>query len=177
MCQSWRVEDQSHVIVVIRHAKAEQVGSSDFERELAPRGRADAAELGEWLAGRGVSPDHALVSAATRARQTWASVAGGAGWNLEPDVDHGLYVAGPETALDILGTVSDNVRTLVVVGHNPSMATLAQLLDDGEGDVAATNELATGYPTSAATVFSYDGSWADLGPATATVTGFHVGRG
>lgn len=176
MCQSCRVEDQTRVIAVIRHAKAEQEGASDFDRELALRGRSDAAALGEWLAARGVSPDHALVSAAVRTRQTWEAIADGAGWTLEPELDRGLYSAGPETALDVLHTVGDEVRTLVVIGHNPTMGMLASMLDDGDGDVDATNEMAMGYPTGAVTLLSYDGSWADLAEGTASVAAFHVGR-
>ena len=33
------------------------------------------------------------------------------------------------------------------------------------------------FPTSATAVFALDGSWADLGPGSATLTGYHVGRG
>ena len=39
------------------------------------------------------------------------------------------------------------------------MASLAALLDDGEGDEEAGNELALGFPTSALAVFAYDGDW------------------
>ena len=47
------------------------------------------------------------------------------------------------------------------------MASLAQLLDDGEGDEEAGTELAMGYPTSALAVFSYDGDWSELDEASA----------
>ncbi len=66
---------------------------------------------------------------------------------------------------------------MIVVGHNPTMASLAAVLDDGEGDEEAGNELAMGYPTRALTVFTYDGKWADLDEASASVVAFHVGRG
>ena len=76
----------------MRHSKAEQAGPTDFERELAPRGRADGAATGVWLSRQGVEPDCAMVSAAARTQQTWTAVAKGAGWDLEPTFDHGLYV-------------------------------------------------------------------------------------
>ncbi len=161
----------------MRHSKAEQSGPTDFERRLADRGLGDAADAGAWLAGRVAAPDRALVSAAARTRQTWEALAEAAGWDLDAaDYDDGLYDAGPETALDVIRSVSGETRTLVVVGHNPTMAYLAQLLDDGEGEVGGDDELA-GFPTSAVVVFSYDGDWADLGEADARVVGFHVGRG
>ena len=177
MCQSCLVQDHSRRIVVIRHAKAEQAGATDFERRLADRGRADAAALGSWLAGLGLVADHALVSAANRTRETWAVLAEAAAWEVSADYDQGLYAAGPETALDILRGVPDTARTLVLVGHNPTVASLAQLLDDGEGDAEAGSGMAMGYPTGAATVLGLDRSWTDLGEQSARVLAFHVGRG
>jgi phosphohistidine phosphatase len=161
----------------MRHAKAEQSGPSDYERQLSDRGVVDAAEVGTWLAARGVVPDQALVSAAVRTQQTWESVADGAGWDLEGTLEESLYEAGPESALDLVRQTEGHVHTLVVVGHNPTMGSLAALLDDGEGDDDAGVELATGFPTSALAVFSYDGDWKDLDEASATLTAFHVGRG
>jgi phosphohistidine phosphatase len=171
------VQDHSLRIVVIRHAKAEQAGATDFDRRLTERGRADAAALGAWLAGEGLVADHALVSAAVRARETWAALAGAAGWGVAADYDEGLYSAGPETALDILRGTPEEARTLVLVGHNPTVASLAQLLDDGEGDDDAESAMAMGYPAGAAAVLALDGSWRDLGEQCARVVAFHVGRG
>ena len=171
------MEDHSRRIVVIRHAKAAQAGPTDFERPLASRGRVDATALGAWLCAQGVVADHALVSAALRTRQTWTAIADAAGWSVEPELDEGLYGAGPETALDILRGAPDESRSLVLIGHNPTVAHLAQLLDGGGGDQAAGNAMAMGYPTCAATVLSYDGAWTDLGEQSAQVVAFHVGRG
>lgn len=164
-------------LVVMRHAKAEQDGPTDFERPLAERGHRDAAEAGSWLAAQGVVPDHALVSAALRTRETWASVASGGGWDLEPDFDRGLYSAEPASAVDLISLVGAGVQSLVVIGHNPTMAYLAQLLGDGEGARELENELFAGFPTSATAVFTYDGAWADLGEGSARLVGYHVGRG
>lgn len=166
--------DQHHVLVVIRHAKAEQTGANDFERELTGRGRADATAAGAWLAGVGVAPDQALVSAAPRAAQTWEALAAGADWSVEADLDRGLYTAGPDTALDVLRALDEDSRCAVIVGHNPTMEMLAQLLDDGEGDAEAGERMAGGFPTSALAVFELDGTWAEL--ESARLTGFHVGR-
>jgi phosphohistidine phosphatase len=163
-------------LVVMRHAKAEQSAPTDFERPLAERGHADATEAGAWLSSYGVVPDHALVSAALRTEETWAAVATGAGWSLEPDLDRGLYSAGPEAAVDLLRLVPAEATTVVVVGHNPTMAYLAQLLDDGSGSAEAAAEMTGDFPTSAVAVFAYDGEWDTLGPGSAALEAFHVGR-
>ena len=167
--------DPHHRLAVIRHAKAEQTAPTDFERELTARGRADAAAAGAWLAGFGVEPDRALVSAAARAAQTWTGLAAGAAWTLEADLDRGLYAAGPDTALDVLRALDEDCGCAVIVGHNPTIEILAQLLDDGDGDEAAANEMAAGFPTSAVAVFDLTDPWAGL--ESARLTGFHVGRG
>ncbi len=164
-------------IVVMRHAKAEQTGATDFERRLAERGHADAAEAGRWLGAQGFAPELALVSAAVRTQETWEAVADGAGWDLEAELDEGLYSAGTQTALDLLRQVDRGVTSVIMVGHNPTMASLAAILDDGAGDEDIGASLAMDYPTSAVTVFCYGGDWSDLDEASAAAVAFHVGRG
>jgi phosphohistidine phosphatase len=170
------VQQDSRRLVVVRHSKAEQSGDTDHARRLLDRGRDDAEAAGRWLAGQGVVPDHALVSAAARARCQRHPRLQRAGWNLEPSVDEGLYTAGTDTALDLLRGSPADARVVVVVGHNPTMAHLAQLLDDGEGDAEASTAMASGFPTSAVAVFEYDGAWADLELTSARLVAFHVGR-
>ncbi|MDT0185685.1 histidine phosphatase family protein [Microbacterium sp. ARD31] len=165
-------------LVVMRHSKAEATGPSDRERALAPRGRADAAEAGRWLREQGVDPDAALVSDALRTQETWAAVADGAGWDLEPELSSALYAAGPDAAIDLLRETDPATTTLLVIGHNPTMAYVAELLDDGDGDADATTALITrGFPTSGLAVFTLGGDWTTVGPGTCRLTSFHVGDG
>ena len=169
---------QSRRLVLIRHAKAEQSGTTDAERALAESGHRDAEAGGAWLARAGYPPDHALVSSARRAQETWAALSAGGGWQVEPDVSRLLYSAEPETVIDLLREIPGGVRAVVVVGHNPTMASLANLVDDGSGDDAAATELAVGgFPTCSLAVFEYDGDWADLDLTSAALVAFHVGRG
>jgi len=163
--------------VVVRHAQAEAYAASDVERELTPNGREDAAEAGRWLAEQGVVPATAYVSAAVRTRETWSQMAGAAGWSVTPTYDELLYSTDEDGILELLRRTDDAVGTVVVLGHNPTVAVLAQLLDDGDGPAEIAAELAGGYPTCAVTVFDVATSWADLGPMGATPRAFHVGRG
>jgi phosphohistidine phosphatase len=171
------VNPDSRVLVIVRHAKAEPSAATDHERRLTDGGRADAGAAGSWLAGSGVRPDRVLVSSAARTRDTWESLAGGASYVLEAEYDDSLYAAGPETALDLLRETSDEVTTLLVIGHNPTMAFLAQMLEDGEGDAEASTAMAEGFPTTAVAVLEHDGTWAELEMSGARLRAFHVGRG
>jgi phosphohistidine phosphatase len=160
----------------MRHAKAEPGGETDALRELAQRGWNDALEAGRWLAGRDLAPDAALVSSARRTTATWLAVAEGGSFGVAPSYSDSLYNAGPETALDLIRETAADVSVLVVVGHNPTMAYLAQLLDDGSGDVAAAREMAVGFPTCALAVYEVGVPWAELDLAAARLLSFHVGR-
>lgn len=161
----------------MRHARAEPGSQADFDRELAVRGHRDAAEAGRWLGDAGFAPDGALVSAARRAAETWMAVCEGGSFELEPEYSESLYGAGPETALDLVRETSEDVSALVVVGHNPTMAYLAQLLDDGTGAEEAGREMAIGFPAAALAWFAVSGPWSALDLATARLVAFHVGRG
>ena len=159
----------------MRHARAQQFAPSDQGRELEERGREDAAAAGAWLKAAGIVPDHALVSAAVRAVATYESVATAADWSIAPTLSPGLYTASPETALDLIRESPGSARTVIVVGHNPTIAYLAQLLSDGDGNTDAADRMAAGFPPSALAVFTYDGDWSDLDVGSCTITGFHMG--
>jgi len=160
----------------MRHATAEPGGETDVVRELTQRGWDDAREAGRWLADSGFAPDSALVSAARRATSTWLAVAEGGSFEADPAYSDSLYAAGPESVLDLVRETDDDHASLVVVGHNPTMAYLAQLLDDGSGDAAAAREMAVGFPSGALAWFEVPGSWTDLELAGARLVGYHVGR-
>jgi phosphohistidine phosphatase len=164
-------------LVVMRHAKAEHSASTDHARALAERGLGDAEAAGRWMREHGIAPDVALVSDALRTQQTWEQVAAGAGWETDVVVlSDALYAAGTDSAFDLVRDTAPDVRTLVVIGHNPTVGSLAELVDDGEGDTEATTTMLTrGFPTSAVAVFAVEGDWADLGPGTARLEAFHVG--
>ena len=180
-CHSCRVlpldsSTEARLLVVMRHAKAESWGESDHDRRLTEQGVADAAAAGRWLAAQGFVPDHALVSSATRTHDTWDAMSGAAGWSLVPVFDDGFFSAGPDTSLDLMRETPADTRALLVIGHNPTVAYLAQMLDDGAGDPAASADMVGGYPTCALTVLSFTGNWSELSMASASVTAFHVGR-
>ena len=183
-------------LLLLRHGKAESpLGVADADRPLAPRGRAQSGYAGREAKERGLVPDLVVVSAALRARQTWAEFAaaaaayalgGGQGRSadsdpssnsqvevevevaapeVEVDVDRRVYANTVDDLLDIVTEAPEKVRTLLVVGHNPSIASLAAVLDDGSSGTDR-NEIAGGYPTGTLTVFDVAGSWKTVGPAS-----------
>jgi phosphohistidine phosphatase len=170
------VQNTAHTLVLMRHAQAEPYATTDEERELTAQGESDAMAAGEGLADQGVEIDQALVSGAARARGTWAAVAEGADLAIEAVFDRSLYAAEPETVLDLIRLTKESVGSLLVIGHNPTIAHLAQMLDDGDGDAESIDEMATGFPSASLVVFAVESSWAELDIGAARVGGFHVSR-
>jgi len=170
------VEEHVRRLVVMRHAKAEPVAATDHARRLVERGRRDAEEAGAWAREHGVLPDHAFVSDAARARETWLAFTEGAGLEIEAQLEAGLYPAGPDSTLALLRTAPEAAATVMVVGHNPTMAHLVHLLDDGTADAEAFAEISAGFPTSAVAVLEVETTWAELEVAGARISAFHVGR-
>jgi phosphohistidine phosphatase len=172
---SW--ESGRRQLVILRHAKAEQFASSDHERELTDRGHRDAEEAGVWARETGLRPDHAVVSSAARTRGTWSSFSAGAELDLEPVIDRSLYSAGTDGALEIINAAPEDARTVLLIGHNPTMAYLVHLLDDGGADADLFTRVSAGFPTAALAVLDVPCAWADLDVGGARLSAFHVGRG
>jgi len=118
-------------LLLLRHAKSSwrENDLDDHDRPLAKRGLTDAPRMGERLRLRGVAPGLILSSTAVRARATAEAVAsslkvGATRFALEAD----LYLATPGEILHVLSRQSDELDELMLVGHNPGMTGLVNML-------------------------------------------------
>ena len=149
-------------LVLLRHAKSDwSTGEPDLHRPLAQRGRRQAPEAGRWLAANLDAIDLAVVSPATRARQTWELAAAELGTPPAVRVDERAYAADEEELLALLRGLDaepgPGPGVVVLVAHNPGLEDLASLL---AGQWVAMK-------TSALAVFTLGDSWAGAGPGRA----------
>ncbi|WP_454083485.1 SixA phosphatase family protein [Georgenia sp. Marseille-Q6866] len=153
-------------LVLLRHAQAEpENGLGDEQRPLSAHGRRQGAALGPILAAQVGGLDRALVSSALRTTETYKIVA--SGWDGAPaaDVRDELYEAGPRDVLAVLAELPDDVRRVLVVGHEPTMSSLAHLLDGERSTLAEMVSL--GMSTANAAVLEVPVPWAALDRSTA----------
>jgi phosphohistidine phosphatase len=117
-------------LLILRHAKSSWKNTrlADHDRPLNERGRRDAPRIGQLVRDENLVPDLILTSSAERARATAEAVALASGYQGEVQVTRRLYHAAAETYLDLLSHVSDEHRRVMVVGHNPGMAELVEVL-------------------------------------------------
>ena len=156
--------DRTRRLVLLRHAKAEPGGREvDELRPLALNGRRQSLRVGVALTERDLVPELVLCSSAVRARQTWELVRSGLG-DVEPEllVSDGLYEAGVAGVLAQVREVDDRVRTVLVVGHEPIMSTVAAAIAGDGSDDAAIARVQAGISTGTFAVLELDGPWTEL---------------
>ena len=139
---------------LLRHAKASVGGDglADRDRPLSARGRDAAARIGRHLAEREVCPDLVLCSPSLRTRETIELVASQLGAELEIDYQDELYLASERDLRQRVEQLPDGVASVMLVGHNPGMAELAQdLAARGHPDALAA--LRRKFPTGAIAEF------------------------
>ncbi|MEU9189103.1 histidine phosphatase family protein [Streptomyces sp. NPDC048484] len=163
---------ESRRIVLFRHAKADWPDVADQERPLAERGRKDAAVAGRKLADTGIPFDLALCSTATRTRETWKLAVQELPHRPKTVYEERLYEASPGELIAVLNETPDDVRSALLIGHNPGVHGLADVLaGQFEGD-AQERMSRREFPTAAFAVLSFTGSWKSLDPGSATLVDF-----
>jgi phosphohistidine phosphatase len=168
------VSEENRTLVLLRHAKsAYPDGVADHDRPLAPRGRREAGLAGDWLRANLPAIDAVLCSTATRARETLADT------GIDAPVRYldRLYGATPGTVVDEITRVGDDVATLLLIAHEPTMSQVALGLASGaSANTAAAERISTKFPTSAMAVLHFGRSWKYLELGSAELVDFHVPR-
>ncbi|WP_416485135.1 SixA phosphatase family protein [Streptomyces sp. CL12] len=159
-------------IALFRHAKADWPQVSDHERPLAERGRMDAAVAGRRLTDSGLGFDLALCSTATRTRETWKLAVHELDHRPKTVYEERVYEASPGQLIALLNEVPDDVGTLILIGHNPGVHGLAEILAGSADQDARDRMNRRGFPAAAFAVLSFEGSWKGLEPGVATLTDY-----
>jgi phosphohistidine phosphatase len=161
-------------LILTRHAKSDWDNPllRDHERALNPRGQRAAPLIGRWLVAQGFVPQQALISDATRTRETWALLYA----ELPPPVPQAaflpaLYHAGPDVMFKALQTAT--AESVIMIGHNPGIAEFAALLLAAPPAHAQFGR----YPTCATLIAEFDApDWRAIRYATGTVRAFITPR-
>lgn len=147
-----------HRLILMRHAKTERAAASglDRDRALTQRGREDALLMGRVLFEKGLRPDLALVSTATRTRQTWELMQEAFG-DVEVRMEPALYNASSDTLRRHVEAAEEEAGCLLVLAHNPGVHMLAhQYLIESAASPSVMDRMAAGFPTAAAAAFEVD---------------------
>lgn len=116
-------------LVLMRHAKSDwSADTSDLLRPIGARGRRQAAEAGEWLAGELPPIELAIVSPAVRARTTWELAAEAFSASPRTAVDERLWTTDQRDILAVIRGIPDGTGSALVVSHDPAISAAASRL-------------------------------------------------
>ncbi|HEY1935446.1 MAG TPA: histidine phosphatase family protein [Acetobacteraceae bacterium] len=167
-------------LLLLRHAKStrDDARLPDRDRPLSPRGRHAATAMRAAMHRLGLIPDLVLVSPALRTMQTLDALEP---WDDTPLIEpiEALYLANVTQLLAALHDVTETVRSVLLIGHNPGLHELALGLAGPRARAlpdAAMQRLAEGYPTGALAEFSIAGPWWQLDAGGGRLTRFLTPR-
>lgn len=145
------------ILYLVRHAKSswDDPSLADKDRPLSPRGLSSAPDMGRRLAAQGHKPDLVISSPARRALTTAKKIAKETGYSeSKVTTDDHLYFSGTRNMVDLLEKLDDKYANVMIVGHNPAMSSLLNILCDSSVE---------NMPTCAVAVLSFDmESWSEL---------------
>jgi len=139
-------------LYIARHAKSswDDLSLSDHNRGLLPVGEKRTRKIAKWLKKQDIIPDKIISSTAVRAYETARILAKGMGYPEEKiEKQRALYNSDAEDVLQTLYALPDEIKTVMVIGHNPAFTNLVNFFL--ERDKQLYN-----LPTSAVTAINFD---------------------
>ncbi len=155
-------------LYLFRHAKSSWDDSrlADEERPLTPKGIKNTLVVAEHLRNQGIRPELMISSHAVRAYETAVLIAKVLGYPKEQiRVDRKIYDGYFDRILDIIYGTPNDIGSLMIIGHNPTITQLANLLlDPGIPEMRTSAVVAIRF---------YTGQWESL-PMSKVEKEFHV---
>lgn len=111
-------------LYIVRHAKSswDYPGLTDHDRPLLPVGIKKTNRIVGFLQERQTKVDLLLSSTAKRAFETANMIANGIGYPVDQIVkDSDLYHASEDEIYSTLFALPDNINSVMLFGHNPTL--------------------------------------------------------
>jgi phosphohistidine phosphatase len=160
-------------LLLLRHAKAAPHDPArDHGRGLIERGRTDAKRMGEYIAAEKRRVDAVVHSGAKRAKETAQIALAELSKGIPVSEEPRLYEATAAAFIAALRDLPDGAKTVLVVGHNPSLAEAALRLAGG-GDKNALQRMAAKFPTAGLAAIDFDAEhWAKISVGAGRLAAF-----
>jgi phosphohistidine phosphatase len=119
-------------LYLIRHAKSDwdDPALEDFERGLNKRGRRNIPIMGKALRDKNIKPDLIISSSAKRAKLTAKGLAKELGYSKDIRFLKKLYFSEPKTWFDVIRDINKKYETVFIIGHNPEITDVCNMLID-----------------------------------------------
>lgn len=117
-------------LLIMRHGKSswKHKDLEDHERPLSKRGLHDSRMMADIIQEKELIPQVILASSSVRTTQTAQIFSEETGYRGEILALDSLYLAEAETYLHELKRLSDDYERVMVIGHNPGLESLLQMI-------------------------------------------------
>lgn len=147
---------KSKQLILMRHAKSDwhTEHTKDFARPLNVRGRQAALQMGQYLKSIKIEPQLIVHSSAVRTSETATLVKQAAAWqHVILQANDALYSGDLRCMLMEVNKISDEIESLMIVGHEPTCSAFVNYVTAKWFD----------YPTATVALFDLPFSnWASL---------------
>ncbi len=138
-------------IYIVRHAKSswEDLSLDDHDRPLSKTGIRKTERIVKYLRKKEIKPELFVSSSAVRAKETAFQIAEGLEYPIEKvKIDKAIYHASSETIFSTLFGLPDEIDSVMVFGHNPTMTYFVNNFLDPEIDnLPTTGVVSVGFKT------------------------------
>ena len=119
-------------LYLIRHAKSDWEDSTleDSKRGLNKRGKRNIPIMGKALKKKKKNPDLIISSSAKRAKLTAKGLAKELGYDKKILFLDELYLCEPNTWFNVIRNIDDKYETVFIIGHNPEITEVTNMLID-----------------------------------------------
>lgn len=111
-------------LYIARHAKSswDDFTIPDHDRPVTEKGRLKTKKVAAALKVRGILPQLIISSTAKRAKQTALLLADGLGYPEDKIIfEENIYHAYDESLIEELYGLDDDIESVMIVGHNPTL--------------------------------------------------------
>jgi phosphohistidine phosphatase len=128
-------------VYLLRHAKSDwgDPEVKDHDRPLNERGREAAPRIGAYIKSKRYKPEAILCSTARRTVETCDLIKEALG-DATVRYEETLYLAEQRHLIERLKWLDDGLKSAMLIGHNPGMEQLANMLPRGP-ETAAEEKL------------------------------------
>ena len=143
-------------IILVRHAQSpfKNIKIKDFDRTLNKTGIFEANVMGNQIKKYKVEVDYIITSGANRALETCKIVSKCISYNKKIEKDNNIYNSSIDFMMNLSNNISDEYKTIMIFGHNPTLHHLSQKLS---GEIVYT------FPTCSMYSIMFDtSSWSEI---------------
>ncbi len=155
--------ENTKIIFLLRHAKAvDAEGKDDFERPLADKGKKQAEAVRDAIAEFNPAPETIFCSPSVRTSET-LDILMPALTKTEVSFEEFLYLASDTQMLELLKSLDEETKRVMIIAHNPGLENLALTLADAKkSDNKSYKQMKEKFSPGAVAVMLFNGKWEDL---------------